>query len=280
MKTRKIIMTISAVVMTGMLANAALTQPSGLTVLNDWNFNGDGAVGGTVDSGSSATDWINNNTASTISSMGLDSVNSYFTTNGANDRLFVDTASGSGELQFITDGTGVQKFKLGLGAVATSGFFEMSGKFAKTAGTGTTVNTRLSFQDAANNELFQLHINKHNRLRLNVGGTDVVDTTLSTAGIKDGFNTYQVGWDNGLIGLYFGDEGGLGTETIDTGITLAGSTAVSHIQFISGKASGTHGYTNQIESMSVAAIPEPATMGLVGVFAGATLFIRRRFMAN
>jgi hypothetical protein len=64
-----------------------------------------------------------------------------------------------------------------------------------------------------------------------------------------------------LLSLTVADAG-VGTEVVQAGFRIIGLSDV------------TGGVT---ENLSVNVIPEPATMGLLGVFGGALLFIRRRF---
>lgn len=68
------------------------------------------------------------------------------------------------------------------------------------------------------------------------------------------------------------DLSGLADSTLQVG-----GTAIFELAFTGGTA-GSAGHHLWLDNIGVSAVPEPATLGLVAVFGGAVLFIRRRFM--
>lgn len=56
----------------------------------------------------------------------------------------------------------------------------------------------------------------------------------------------------------------------------AGGTATFRLSFAGGN--GSSGQNTYLDNVGISAVPEPATLGLVALFGGGLLFIRRRFM--
>jgi hypothetical protein len=275
------LITISALLLAAFAAQAALTPPAGLAVYKDWNFDGDGLAGGTVDSGATKSDWRDNKWRD-VRDGGDDSV--YPDTGGflvssailQDDANLFTTAAGDGTLtyQSPTIGTTANMF-LDLGGDRSSGFFEMRAMSEAIGGGTGLYSAKFTFRDSGGSDLFVLNLRKDTELRWTTSSGD-----LAFAGeTANAFNNYQIAWDNGLVSLFWDDEanGGANATTYLNEGYLGGSVAdVAEIQF-EVNTSGEAGKVT-IDSLSVNVIPEPATLGMVGMAAATMLFIRRRLI--
>ena len=282
MKTKEMLITTAAVVLlAAVAAQAALTPPSGLGVYKDWNFDGDGLAGGTVDSGATKSDW-RDGIWRDVRDGGDDSV--YPDTGGfavqsailQDDANLFTTAAGDGTLTYQSPTLGITaNMFLDLGGDRSSGFFEMRA-MSEAIGAGTGLySAKFTFRDSGGSDLFVLNLRKDTEIRWTTGSGD-----LAFAGeTANAFNNYQIAWDNGQVSLFWDDEanGGANATTYLNEGYLGGSVAdVAEIQF-EVNTSGEAGKVT-IDSLSVEVIPEPATLGLVALVGAGMLFARRRFM--
>jgi len=275
----KKIFTVASIVLLGAaLAPAGLVEPPGLAVYKDWHFDGDGVSGGTVDSGATKSDWRNHKWRD-VRDGGDDSV--YPDQGGFKDinsilqddnNLYVDT-SGNGTLVYQSPliGTTGNMF-LDLGGDRSSGFFEIRAK-AEAIGGGTGLfSAKITARDHDKNDLFVLNLRKNNELRWTTGNGDLTfkDETVNA------FNTYQIAWDNGTVSLFWDDEanGGANATTYLDEPYINGSLAdVAELQF-EVNTSGEAGRVT-IDSLKVSVIPEPVTVGMMGIGAMGLFLIRR-----
>lgn len=96
----------------------------------------------------------------------------------------------------------------------------------------------------------------------------MMDTRETAAGVK--LTTFVDASASDLGGLIIADAGTYTSQTYD--FTWDGGDAVA-LMF-----SGNVGMDGAVDNISINVVPEPATLGLITVFSGAMLFIRRRFM--
>jgi hypothetical protein len=98
-----------------------------------------------------------------------------------------------------------------------------------------------------------------------------------TVSADDGFTLSLTFTDNGT-----GDAGVTVTSTgMDTDINYSGTVGFTYASFadtVSGNISSQGGGAYDLASYRIVSIPEPATLGLISVFGGSLLCIRRRFM--
>ncbi len=270
MKTRKMMIIISVVAMTGVITHAALTKPTGLNVIKSWNFDGDGALGGTVDSGASGTDWVNNSADSVLAE--IDSTFGPAYTNANKDtNLFVDTTAGTLTYQAPVIGQ-ESRFKFDLGGDMSAGWLDMRAMAEQTSGS-STFSAKVRFLNGGTT-VAELNMRRNNALRWTVEGA--ADNAFASETVN-AFNGYQVAWENGQISLFWDDEANGGANAT-TKAPVAITQDINAIQF-TVTTSGTAG-KGTLDSLNIEAIPEPATLGLVGIFSGALLFLRRRFMMD
>ena len=237
-------------------AEAVLVKPLGLGVYKEWNFDGDGVVGGTVDSGASATDWINHSWVSVQDDGGFSSKNAAYK-DPAN--LFVNT-SGDGTLTYQAPIIGPSgTMVLDLGGDRSNGYFEMRALAEALPGGVEVFSAKYTFRDSEGNDLFILNLRKDNQFRWTTASGE-----QSTTATVHAYNSYQVAWDNGTVSLFFDDEaGGAGGAVSHLNQSYIGNSVadVAEIQF-EITTSGTAGKAT-IDRMTIAVIPEPVSLGLI-----------------
>jgi len=265
----------AVVLLTACCAEAALIKPSGLSVVKSWNFDGDGAIGGTVDSGASGTDWVNNSADSVVAE--TDSIGgAAFTNANKNANLFVDATAGTLTYQApVINESANMKFDLG--GDMNVGWFDMRAMAEALPGGSTTFSAKYSFRDSGGNDLFVLNLRKDNNLRWTTASGD-----LNFASEKvNAFNSYQIAWDSGKVSMFWDDEangGANATTYLDESYIASSVAAVAEIK-CEITTSGTSGKAT-LDNLNIeAAIPEPATAGLLGI-SSIVIFALRRLKKN
>lgn len=269
MKINKLTTVMVAVVtVTAVAANAALTKPEGLVVYKDWNFDGDGAVGGTVDSGASATDWVNNSWTSVQDDGGFTNLTAAFSNNV---NLFVDTLAGT--LTYEGPGTSSSKMYLDLGGARSSGFFEMR-TMAEAIGGGTGLfSAKFTGRDSNGVDLFVLNLRKNTEIRW----LTVNDNRDLSGETVNAFNNYQIGWENGKVSLFWDDDANSGANAktyLDENYIGNSLEGVAEIEF-EVTTSGENGKAT-IDSMSVE-VPDPNSAASVSMDATNTVYVGEAF---
>jgi hypothetical protein len=114
------------------------------------------------------------------------------------------------------------------------------------------------------------------------GGTTDVTWYLT---VTEGVNTYNYnsdGWkhDGGVNYQVNPDSPSVvGALALDSGLANLSDTTVDFVWTFSGqRGHNLDTQSNWIDDVSLTVIPEPATLGMVAVFGGGILFIRRRLM--
>ena len=226
---------------------------------------------------------------SDIVTIGVDDFAGLNTASGANDLAIVTTDNGL-ELKFGpgTSGLGRDAFGTGTSTFGQSGAW-FDGSYAK-------------FGNSANQQLLDFRItnNTGNDAKLTNISFDIRKT--ANAVNPTGFQLlYLAGGDSALIkgasvaaGSEMGDLVGIGSDTINGGINTFsegiggningtawiadGGYANIRLKILTGNNGAGSQLDNFVVSMDV--IPEPATVGLLGIAGSGLLVLRRRFGLN
>ncbi|VGO18152.1 hypothetical protein [Pontiella sulfatireligans] len=259
--------------LTAVVTQAALVPPSGLSSFADWNFDNTG-VGG-VDSATTGTDWATKTPATaspafTIVTIGSDAASEFDVNEGKSRLQVIGRSDGvtdgttDGYLSFGSSSKGFVSAQVGV----NSGTSFTSGMISLVNVSGTTITPLLQFV--------------LNGKQDNAGNTIVTgDGSTLYAGLwEDVFNTVQFSWEDG-VGSVFVDttgNGANGGETTVSNASFLSALTPNAIYFEAGGGTATNSRRMYLDELAVQMIPEPATLGLVAVFGGAVLFIRRCFM--
>ena len=193
---------------------------------------------------------------------------------GANNML----TDGSGHMVYTLGGTNANYGRVGLIETNTTGQFKMSASFsaATLSGGGSLTYAVRDHANTTDLVSFQLILN-NDRLRLvmqNWSGVENI-TAVGDYTLADPLNvevTYDLGTDLADFSWTYGTTSG-GTN----GIAITDGTADSVRQaYQPSNMTATDSIST--DYLRVESIPEPATLGLLGLMGGAMIFIRRRFM--
>jgi hypothetical protein len=149
------------------------------------------------------------------------------------------------------------------GAAAVGGQVDL--QLRPFAGSGSVVGIRLKLQDASTARV-QMY------------------SDLSAGGFQNGFRNFDFALSE-LTAQSFAIAFDFDNDTVDyyhngsvtNSFSDFSASQIGTMQF-SSNSSWDPGHTVSIEQLGLVAIPEPATMGLLGAFGGAILFLRRRFV--
>ena len=272
MKRNKVVIAVAVLLLGAAGVQSALVKPSGLTVFKNWNFDGDGVTGGTVDSGTSGTDWIKNSADSVLAQFNGGTYGVAFTNASKDSNLYVDTAAGTLTYQSpVINQT--SRFRLNFDTAKTAGWYDMRALAEKITGS-STFTAQVRFLGASGAVLAEINIRGTNDLRFTtytVGATNDYNLAGSTEKLGS-YNDYQVAWENQKISFFFDDEARGGVNATNWS-NLAISGDVTGIQWTI-TTSGSAGKVT-VDKMDIEVIPEPATIGMFGLGAFGVMIIRR-----
>ena len=262
-------------------AHAALTAPSGLDIIKDWNFDGDGAPEGTVDSGASATDWTKNSWESVQNDGGVSNIYSGLQ-NDAN--LYVNTTYTRGDVTgALTYGqsavTSNRGFDIELGDTMTSGFIDYNALLAQTSGSSNTYSSKVTLWNGST-RMFEFNMRQQNQLRyLDADGSTQKTISTTSADLSQS-NQFQLSWDSDSVDIFFGDNANSSANEVTLeNLAFIGniSGGVTKISFTANTSGATVDTTleNLYIAGATAAVPEPSASALFGL-GGLTLLARRR----
>ncbi len=182
---------------------------------------------------------------------------------GGNYRYLESALGDSGEVWFSID----------FGTSTDQATFAGLSLFADASGEYTTRTERVLIGDRSGADVWGIAI----------PSGDYSNSSASTTGLKTGVGRITLGTaDNSSIDMWIGTDAVSAVDvsgTADASLSGLELHDVNRIRLAAG--ADTYSYDNLILGdtyTDVGAIPEPATLGLVGAFGGAVLFIRRRFM--
>jgi lysophospholipase L1-like esterase len=167
-----------------------LATPLVPEVIYEWNFDGDGVSGGTVDSGLTGTDWISNSVQSVKDAAGWNVVA------GGDTDVFVNTDEG-----FMVVDRAVYKedVRLDFGGVRPQGTLTLDGDSG-----ASPYGTYLSLHDNSNQEVFKLYVRNSGAMQVWTNGVELARQGTDNAGTS----SYEFSWDNGLFNLNKQNESG------------------------------------------------------------------------
>jgi hypothetical protein len=265
MKMNKLMIAALVLLPSAVTTQAALVKPTGLTVVKNWNFDGDGVTGGTVDSGTSGTDWVNNSADSVLAQFNGGTYGVAFTNASKDSNLFVNTAAGTLTYQSPVLNQ-ESRFRLNFDEAKTAGWLDMRAKAEALSGTIYTARTR--FLSSSGGVLAELNLRQNSEIRFTIGAVNYAFTNEAV----NSFNGYQIAWENQKISVYFDDEAHSGVNAwAYTGLSITGDVASVQWTITSSGATG----KGTIDSLNIEVIPEPATIGMLGLGTLSVLLIRR-----
>ncbi|VGO17490.1 hypothetical protein PDESU_06086 [Pontiella desulfatans] len=258
-----------------------LVAVSNADVLEDWQFNDANgtALNSVNNSGSVGSSWNFGGPQTQAGSLNIGDAN-YFKFNPGSGQTyrtadFAQRTSGQYIFEFViadwdlagTDGIGTVNngIKFNFGS-ATNGSAQLEFEVAQSGSNDIRVRSQNS-----NNGTLSGTDSQHQ-----LGGLNLTNTSSVTVQLLADLDTGV--WSTRV------DYNGSWADLVTDG---TGMTSIDRIQLVVDASNGTWEYGGiggtatefiKIDSVSLTQIPEPATLGMIAVFGGGILFIRRRFM--